>query len=106
MESLEKDIQMASDNDEKSDSDDTQENVGMTVDDREDEGDDDRHPYDHYEDEIMAETMMGEVRDEGNVELDSEKDEDDREEETVTVGGVQYQVGKKERRNNQAKGQR
>ncbi len=34
MESLEKDIQMASENEEKLDSDDTQENFGMTVDDR------------------------------------------------------------------------
>ena len=104
MESLEKDIQMAPDNDEKSDSDDTQENVGMTVDDREDEGDDDRHPYDQDEDDIMAETMMGEVRDEGNVELDSEEDEDDREEETVTVGGVQYHVGKKRKKKQSVKG--
>jgi hypothetical protein len=95
MESLERDIKMAPENEEKSDSDDTQEDVGLTVD-REDEGDDDRHPYDQYEDEIMQETMMGEARDDGNVELlESDEDEDGREDETVKVGGVQYPLGKK-----------
>ena len=68
MESLEKDIEMAPETDDKSDSEDTPDEQGMTVDDREDESDDDRHPYDQIADEAMAEAMMGEDVDVGNVE--------------------------------------
>ena len=98
MESLEKDIEMAPETDDKSDSEDTPDEQGMTVDDREDESDDDRHPYDQIADEAMAEAMMGEDVDVGNVELESDEDEDYRGEETVTVGGVHYQVGKKRKK--------
>jgi hypothetical protein len=104
MESLEQDIEMAPETEDKSDSDDTPDEQGMSVDDREDESDDDRHPYDQIADEAMAEAMMGEDVDVGNVELDSDEDEDYREEETVTVGGVQYQVGKKRKKEEEGEG--
>lgn len=103
MESLEKDIQMAPETDDKTDSDDTRDEEGMTVDDREDEDDDDRHPYE--QDETMAEAMMGEEIDGANVELDSDEDEDKGEDDTVTVGGYYTRSEKKERRNSKEKGQ-
>ncbi len=105
MESLEKDIQMTPENEDKSDSEDTREEVPMTVDDREDEDDDERHPYDQFEDELMEDIMLGETTDDGNVELQSDEDEDDRQDETVTVGGVQYPVDKKKKKNNREMGQ-
>jgi hypothetical protein len=104
MESLEKDIQMAPDNEDRSDSEDTRGEGPMTVDDREDEDDDARHPYDQYEDEVMADVMLGETTDDGNVELQSDEDEDDRQDEIVTVGGVQYPVGKKRKKEQQGIG--
>ena len=101
MESLEKDVQMAPDNEDRSDSDDTRDEVPMTVDDREDEDDDARHPYDQDDDELMADVMLRDTTDDGNVELQSDEDEDDREADVVTVGGVQYPVGKKRKKDEQ-----
>ena len=105
MESLEGDIEMAPDNVDETDSDDTAEEVGLTVDEREEEGDDDRHPYDiHEDDDLVAAQAFEDAEiegdDEGNVELESEEDEDPRADETVTVGGVQYGLGSKRKREN------
>ncbi len=104
MESLEKDIQMALDNEDRSDSEDTREEAPMTVDDREDEDDDERHPYDQYEDGVMADVMLGDTTDDGNVKLQSDEDEDERQDEVVTVGGVHYPVGKKRKKETQGTG--
>ena len=100
MESLEGDIEMAPDNVDETDSEDTVEETGLTVDEREEEGDDDRHPFDVGIEEGEQEFEDAEIEgdDEGNVELQSDEDEDPRADETVTVGGVHYALGLKRKR--------
>jgi hypothetical protein len=92
MESLEGDIEMAPEDDEDSVSE-TEEEKAMTIDELEGEGDDDRHPQDRGEEDSDYEGP-----DDGNVELQSDEDENQRADETVTVGGVQYPIfGKRKR---------
>ena len=86
MESLEGDIEMAPEDDEVSVSE-TEEEKGMTIDELEDEGEDDSYPLERAEEHVDDEGP-----DDGNVELQSDEDENMRADETVTVGGVQYPI--------------
>jgi hypothetical protein len=95
MESLEADIEMAP---EEEDEDETssiereaqEDQEELRLDDREDDDDFERHPLDRGDDD------QSEVAD-GNVEFDSESDNEE-DDETVTVGGVLYNINAKRRR--------
>ena len=98
MESLEGDIEMAPEDDEESVSE-TEEERAMTIDELEDEGDDDRHPQDRGEAESDYEGP-----DDGNVELQSDEDDNPRADETVSLGGVNYPIFAKRKRANDWQG--
>jgi hypothetical protein len=90
MESLETDIEMApQDEDREDSSEDREDREQLTIEDRvDDEDEDDRHPLDRVE--VEGNT--------GHVELDSEEDDWPDEDGVVTVGGTQYRINAKRQR--------
>ena len=98
MESLETDIELAPEEEAEDETSSAERQLGedenqLRLEDREEEPDeDDRHPLDREE-----ETQGRDVAD-GNVELDSEEEDHDGDDETVTVGGVLYNVSANKRR--------